>query len=50
MKMRKDVVIVGGGGHAKVVVDALKCSGQYTVYGIVDPKLPVGASVLGVQE
>ena len=47
--MKNKMIIVGGGGHAKVVIDAAKLSGAYDICGIVDPKLPEGASVLGVK-
>jgi len=45
----KKIILIGGGGHAKVVIDAVKYSDKYTIYGIVDPKLPEGESVLGVK-
>jgi len=35
--MSKPVVILGGGGHARVVIDALRRAG-YTIAGVVDPK------------
>lgn len=47
--MKKKIVLIGGGGHAKVVIDAIKCSKKYAIFGIVDPKLRVGDTVLGVK-
>jgi UDP-perosamine 4-acetyltransferase len=50
--MTKPVVILGGGGHARVVIDALRCAG-HTIAGVVDPKaavadtLPKGVAWLG---
>jgi UDP-perosamine 4-acetyltransferase len=35
--MTKPVVILGGGGHARVVIDALRCAG-YVIAGVIDPK------------
>lgn len=43
------IVIVGGGGHAKVVIDAIKLKAEYDIYGIVDPNVKAGESVLGVK-
>lgn len=39
--------VLGAGGHAKVVIDAL-LAGNATVHGIIDPRLPVGTALLGV--
>lgn len=47
--MKRDMVLIGGGGHAKVVIDAVKNSDRYEICGIVDPKLPQGTSVLGIK-
>jgi len=43
------IVLMGGGGHAKVVIDAIKCKGEYEIYGVVDPKLKKGDSVMGAK-
>jgi UDP-perosamine 4-acetyltransferase len=46
------VVILGGGGHARVVIDALRCAG-HVIAGVIDPKpevadsLPSGVAWLG---
>jgi len=45
---KKKIILLGGGGHAKVVIDAIKEAGGFTIYGIADPKLKKGASILGV--
>ncbi len=42
-------MLVGGGGHAKVVINAIKLKSEYDIYGITDPKLKAGESVLGVR-
>jgi len=50
--MTKPVVILGGGGHARVVIDALRCAG-HVIAGVIDPKaevaqtLPAGVKWLG---
>lgn len=43
------IIIVGGGGHCKVVLDALKRSKKFSVYGILDSKLPPGTLVSEVK-
>lgn len=40
-------MIVGGGGHARVVIDCIRSAGDNPI-GILDDKLAVGMSVLGV--
>ncbi len=42
------IVLVGGGGHCKVVIDAIILDENYKIIGILDPKLPAGSNVLGV--
>lgn len=48
------VVIIGGGGHAKVVIEALRAAGFPPPLGILDPRPPapevLGVSVLGGNE
>lgn len=43
-----DVVIWGGGGHAKVCIEILRAMGEHTIYGILDAKMSIGSRVLGV--
>ncbi|MBE6971975.1 MAG: acetyltransferase [Ruminococcaceae bacterium] len=45
--MHKNVILIGGGGHAKVVMDIVEACGD-RVRGILDDVLPVGAQVQGV--
>lgn len=45
--MTEPILLVGGGGHAKVVIDALRRAGR-SLLGVVDPSLELGDSVLGV--
>lgn len=46
--MARPIVIVGGGGHARVVIDALRCSGEYEPAAVVDSALEPGDEVDGV--
>lgn len=43
-----DIIIVSGGGVAKMCIDILRSVGGYNICGITDPNLPVGTEVLGV--
>ena len=45
--MSERVIIIGGGGHAKVVIDCILCAGDLVV-GILDDALEVGSEVLGL--
>ncbi|NQU95467.1 MAG: acetyltransferase [Candidatus Omnitrophica bacterium] len=47
-KIKEDIVLIGGGGHAKVVIDAVRKVKKIRIYGIVDSKLRKGDSFLGV--
>ena len=46
--MKKAIIILGGGGHAKVLIDAIRSSGKFDVKGILDPSLRKGARVAGI--
>ena len=43
------LVIVGGGGHAKMCIDLLRQTKEYEILGIIDDNLEVGAAILGVK-
>ena len=42
------IVLLGGGGHAKVVIDLINACGSYEIAGIADAQLAAGVSVSGV--
>ena len=42
------ILIYGGGGHAKAVMDMVRAIGTYEIAGIVDDKIPAGTEVLGI--
>lgn len=42
------LLIYGGGGHAKAVMEMAQAIGQYCLAGIIDDNLPAGRQVLGV--
>ena len=45
--MSESIVLIGGSGHAKVVIDCIRASGG-NVFGILDDGIPAGTQVLGV--
>lgn len=45
--MCDSVILIGGGGHAKVIIDCVRASGG-DVAGILDDGMEVGSQVLGV--
>jgi UDP-perosamine 4-acetyltransferase len=44
---RRPLVLVGAGGHAKVVIEVARAAGRFDVVGLIDPR-PSAPSVLGV--
>jgi len=42
------LVIFGGGGHGKTVIDLVRSLGTYRIVGLFDDGLPAGSEVLGV--
>lgn len=43
------LIIYGGGGHAKSLIDLIHAEGKYIIAGIIDDSLPAGTDVMGVQ-
>ncbi len=43
----KSIVLIGGGGHCKSVIDVLEHEGQFKIEGIVDKLELVGSTILG---
>lgn len=42
------IVVFGGGGHGKTLVELLQSLGCYRIVGVIDDVLPVGECVVGV--
>lgn len=42
------LLLYGGGGHGKALIDLIRAAGTYRLVGIVDDGLPVGAQVMGL--
>ena len=45
--MCKEVIVIGGGGHAKVVIDCIQSAGD-RVLGVLDDGLAPGTEILGI--
>lgn len=45
--MWESIILIGGSGHAKVILECVRASGR-EVFGILDDGIPVGTRVLGV--
>ena len=44
--MNNRIIIIGAGGHAKVVYEAIVAEGKLSVVGFTDANLPVGTNVM----
>jgi len=42
------ILIFGGGGHGKSLIELIRAGGQYAVAGVIDDHKPLGSLVLGV--
>ena len=42
------LIIYGGGGHAKSLIDLIRAEGKYTIAGILDDGVAAGTTVMGV--
>ena len=45
----KKIVLIGGGGHCKSVIDVIEQEGQFTIVGIVDNAELLGSKILVTQ-
>ncbi|MEK6480103.1 acetyltransferase [Catalinimonas sp. 4WD22] len=45
--MRQEILLIGGGGHCKSVIDVIEQEGSYTIKGIIDVAEKVGQQVSG---
>jgi len=44
---KKQILLIGGGGHCKSCIDALESMNEYEIAGIIDAKEKIGEPVLG---
>lgn len=43
-----DIIIVGGGGLCKMIIEIIRMNKSYNIHGIIDTGLAVGTEILGV--
>jgi sugar O-acyltransferase (sialic acid O-acetyltransferase NeuD family) len=43
----KEIILIGGGGHCKSVIDVIEQEGRFEIVGIVDKPKLLGSNVLG---
>ena len=43
----KEIILIGGGGHCKSVIDVIEQESQFVIVGIVDKLKLIGTDVLG---
>jgi sugar O-acyltransferase (sialic acid O-acetyltransferase NeuD family) len=44
----RDLIVYGGGGHGKSIIDLVRSEGSYTLAGIIDDGMEPGAEVMGL--
>jgi acetyltransferase EpsM len=42
------IIVYGGGGHGKSVIELLRAIGGYRIAGVLDDSLPAGGEILGI--
>jgi len=45
--MKKQILLIGGGGHCRSVIDVIEQENKYEIAGIIDKKECVGQDILG---
>lgn len=45
--MKETIVLIGGGGHCRSVIDVIEQESKYEIIGIVDTKENIGKDILG---
>ena len=45
--MKEKILLIGGGGHCRSVIDVIELENKYTIVGIIDKKELLGQDVLG---
>ena len=43
----KSIVLIGGGGHCKSVIDVIEQEGRFKISGIIDKSKSLGSEVIG---
>jgi len=45
--IKPEILLIGGGGHCKSVIDVIELEGKYTIAGVIDKKELIGQDILG---
>ncbi|WP_187647910.1 NeuD/PglB/VioB family sugar acetyltransferase [Nitrosophilus labii] len=45
----KEIILIGGGGHCRSVIDVIEMEGKFKIAGIVDNNLEIGDKILGYE-
>jgi hypothetical protein len=45
MKLKEDLILIGGGEHCRSCVDVIEMDGRFDIYGIVDEKNALGSTL-----
>lgn len=45
--MKAEILLIGGGGHCKSVIDVIEQEDKYKIVGIIDKKELIGTNILG---
>ena len=45
----KEILLIGGGGHCKSIIDVIELENKFTIAGIIDKKELLGQEVLGYE-
>lgn len=46
--MKQQIIILGGGGHARVLIGIIKATRTYEIVGVLDGKIKTGSRVSGI--
>jgi sugar O-acyltransferase (sialic acid O-acetyltransferase NeuD family) len=47
--MKANLILIGGGGHAKSCIDVIEQQGRFSIKGILDPAQPIGTRILNYE-
>lgn len=47
--MKKKIVLIGGGGHCKSIIDSIQNTDEYSIEGIVDVEKNIGKVIYGIK-
>ena len=45
--MKENIILIGGGGHCRSVIDVIESTGVFNIFGIIDQKETIAKDILG---